>query len=237
MLVKEIIQRIQSLYSKGVHSDDTVLSDRHIYNKMLTVRSKLISQEAKKKQKINQWNFQVLPCVELIVAPQHECPCLPPLGCEILRSRYKLPKPLTDLNSHLIKSVMTLDGSIVFSEISYKDKTYKKGNKYTSVKPDYYIRNGYLYITVKSGLRVVQVEGLFEDPLAAEKFESYCKEKCDGCEDTTDCTSMLEMDFPLDGDMVDTLIDIAKIELIEQFIQMTGDLTNNSSDHIPENSK
>ena len=35
MKIKEIIQRVQSLYSKGVQSDDTRLSDRHIYNKMV----------------------------------------------------------------------------------------------------------------------------------------------------------------------------------------------------------
>jgi len=59
MTIKEIIQRVQSLYSKGVQSDDVRLEDRHIYNKMITVRSKLISQEAKKRQKINQWNYQI----------------------------------------------------------------------------------------------------------------------------------------------------------------------------------
>ena len=53
MLIKEIVQRIQSLYSKGVQSDDSRLSDRHIYNKMITVRSKLISQQHNKKQKIS----------------------------------------------------------------------------------------------------------------------------------------------------------------------------------------
>ena len=41
MLVKELVQRIQSLYSKGVQSDDTRLSSPHIYNKLITVRSKL----------------------------------------------------------------------------------------------------------------------------------------------------------------------------------------------------
>jgi len=92
MLIKEIIQRIQSLYSKGVQSDDTRLTDRHIYNKMVTVRSKLVSQEAKKKQKINQWSYQTLSCVELIKAQPNECPCIAPPGCEILRSKYPIPK-------------------------------------------------------------------------------------------------------------------------------------------------
>ena len=234
MKVGEIIQRVQSLYSRGVQSDDVRLEDRHIYNKMITVRSKLISQEAKKRQKINQWSYQTLNCIELIKAQAHECPCLPPIGCEILRSKYPIPKPLTDLNTHLIQSVTTLDGSIIFSEISWSEKKYKSSNKYTANKPDYYMRNNYLYITHKSGLKVITLTGLFDDPLEAEKFPSYCNEDCQDC---FDCESMLEKEFPIDNDMIDTLIDMSKIELIEQFSQMTGDLTNNSSDNIPENSK
>ena len=49
----EIIQRIQSMYSKGVESDDSRLRPRHIYNKLLTTTAKLYQQQKNKKQKIN----------------------------------------------------------------------------------------------------------------------------------------------------------------------------------------
>ena len=48
MKIGEIAQRVQSLYSRGVESDDTRLMQRHIYNKLLTTRAKLISEQAKK---------------------------------------------------------------------------------------------------------------------------------------------------------------------------------------------
>ena len=89
MLVKEIIQRIQSLYSKGVQSSDSRLTARHIFNKVLTVRTKLLSQQSAKKQKISDWNYQTISCVELIEIPPHQCPCIPPLGCELVRSKFK----------------------------------------------------------------------------------------------------------------------------------------------------
>lgn len=233
MLIKEIIQRIQSLYSKGVQSDDSRLTDRHIYNKMVTVRAKLISQEAKKRQKVNQWSYQTINCIELIKAPVHECPCLPPFGCEILKSKYPIPKPLTDLNQHLIQSVTTVDGSVIFSEIGWVEKKYKSANKFTGNKPDYYIRNNYLYITHKSGLKVITLTGLFDDPIEADNYPSLCPD----CKDCKDCISPLDKEFPIDNDMVDTLIDMCKEELIGQFSQMIEDKTNNSSDNIPENSK
>ena len=86
MITGEVIQRIQSIYSKGVQSDDSRLRSRHIYNKLITVTAKLYEQQKNKKQKVNQWSYQVLPCVELIKTPIHECPCVPTLGCTIFRT-------------------------------------------------------------------------------------------------------------------------------------------------------
>lgn len=227
MKTNEIIQRIQSLYSKGVESDDSRLTPRHIYNKMLTVRSKLISQEARKKQRISQWNYQTIPCIEMIKAPVHECPCLPPIGCEIYRTKEQLPEPLTDLNQHLIQSVTTIDGRTVFSEIGWIEKKYKSANKYTGNKPDYFIRNKYLYITQKKGASIIAVTGLFEDPWEAETYPSYCENDCTDCEN---CDSPLDMEFPIDDDMVDTLVEMSFNELIVLFSQGVEDVTNNSRD-------
>lgn len=231
MKVGEIIQRIQSLYSKGVNSDDSRLTSRHIYNKILTVRSKLIYQKANKKQKLNQWNFQTLPCIELVKAEVHECPCLPPIGCSILKTKYPLPKPITNLTTHLIQSVSTIDGSVIYSEIGWNEYKYKKGNKYTANKPDYFIRNGHLFITYKSGPKVITVTGLFEDPWEAEKFPSYCPD----CEDCIDCSSILDMEFPIDNDLTDTLIEFCIQELIIIFTQNQEDKTNNSKDDNQSN--
>lgn len=241
MKIAEIIQRIQSLYSKGVQSDDSRLTARHIYNKMLTVRAKLISQEAKKKQKISQWNYQTIPCVELVKASTHECPCLPPIGCSILKTKYPLPKPMVDLNQHLIQSVTSIDGSIVYSEVSWTEKKYKGSNKYTGNKPDYFIRNEYLYITHRKGPKIIAITGLFDDPLEAENYPSYCPdEDCNGKtikEDCGNCGSYLDKDFPIDNDLVDTLIEMSVNELVILFSKGMEDLTNNTQDNIPEQSK
>lgn len=224
--VGTIIQRIQSLYSKGVQSDDSRLTPRHIYSKMVTVRNRLLFQKSNKKQKINQWNYQVLPCVELIAAPIHECPCLPPVGCQILRSKNPLPKPLSGLNNHLLQYVSSLDGSIIYSEVSFQEYKYKKGNKYTSNKPDYWVHNGYLYITHKSGPKLITASGIFEDPLAQENYTPYCEE----CEDCKECESMLDKVFPLDGELIEPLIELATQELVVLFSQIPQDSTNNSKD-------
>lgn len=232
MTIRELIQRVQSLYSHGVPSDDTRLSNRYIYNKILTVRSKLISDAYRKKQTISQWNYQTIYCVELIKVPRHECPCLPPLGCEILRTKEPLPRPLTGLASDLIRNVTTIDRSIKIDPISIQAVTHQKGNKYTSKKLNYFIEAGYLYIVTPINLKAIAVTGLFEDPIAV----SYYKGICD-CEDCEQCIDYLDFEFPLDSSMVDTLIELCYNELIVLFNQSLQDLTNNSNDVVKGQNK
>lgn len=233
MILRNIIQRIQSGYSKGVQSVDSRLSSRHIYNKFLTVRATLLYQKANKKQKISDWNYQTLNCVELIEVPSHQCPCIPPLGCEILRSKYKLPRPITGLSSHLIKAVTSITGENIYSEITLKEKQYKKGNKYTSNKPDYFIEDGYLYTThTKGSPRILKIILLSGDPQQAKKFESYCED----CPECIECESPLDMDFPIDEEMGEALITIAAEELIKEFngLGREDKISNSSDDSIQQ---
>lgn len=229
MLLKEIIQRIQSLYSKGVQSRDSRLSSRHIYNKLLTVRTRLITEQSNKKQKISSSNYQTLSCVEMIKVPNHECLCIPPSGCEVYRSKYKIPKVLTDMNNHLLRNVYSIDGAIKYSEVSLLEKKYSKGNKYTKFKPDYYRKNDYLFTTTTEGTpKLLSLEGLFEDPIMARLFEQYCENDCDEC---SDCISPMDLDFPIDSDRIDIIVEFAVKELIQAFNTLgEEDVTSNGID-------
>ena len=225
MIVAEVIQRVQSLYSKGVQSDDTRLTNRHIYNKLRTVRSKLLGQKAKEKQKISQWNYQVLPCIEMGVVSVHECPCVPNDGCTFLRSIYPIPRVLTDLNRHLIQSVTTLDGKTVFDFTTWEGVKNQKGDKYTSTAAKFFIRNEYLYITSNKELEVLTLTALFADIIDVQNFKSYCTPE------QVICTSPLDMEFPIDDELLDNLIAMASDELVFQFGQMREDKINDGSDN------
>lgn len=233
-IVAEFIQRVQSLYSKGVQSDDTRLRSRHIFSKLVSVRNRLTYQKNNKNQKLSNWVFQTLPCVELIKAPLHECPCLPKDGCRILRSKFKLPKPIASLNKDLIKSVTTISGNISFDETSFELVKYQGGNKYTSTKPGWYVKNQYLYITFNQSLEVVTVVGLFENPEEVWNYPSICEDTdCEEC----DCIPAYEREFHIDSDLVDPMIELSAQELINTFSQMREDLTNDSRDNLVEESK
>lgn len=232
MLVGEHIQRIQSAYSKGVQSQSTRLTPRHIYNKMLSVRIKVITLKANKKQGLSQWNYQTIPCIEMVKAPLNECPCLPPMGCEFLKSKYPLPKPIVGLFGHLIQRVSSFDMGVIYSPITPAEINYKKGSKYTSQKPDYFIENGgHLFTLNRIGSKVVSVTGIFEEPWEVKKFPSFCPGDCKDCDE---CQSIFDMEFPIDGDLVDVFIELCAQELIDYFSKQSQDLTNNSSDDSQE---
>ena len=242
MKIINVLQRIQSLYSKGVQSDSSRLSFRHIYSVVLSIRATLLTQKINKKQQVSQWNYQSLHCVELIKALPYECPCLPAIGCTILRTKERLPSPITGLlYGHEIQSVTSLDGSITYSETTWEKKKYNSGNKFTKAKADFYIRDGYLYITSNTGPKAITITGLFEDPLEAENYPSICKDK--ECEENSkenpclNCISVLDREFPIEKDMLKTLIELSNQELLSIFVPGREDLTNNSIDSPKEESK
>lgn len=228
MRIGNLIELVKTSYNRGVASDDSRLSSRYIYTKILAARNRLITQQARKNQKISQWSYQTLPCVELVKAPMHECPCLPPAGCTIYKMKFALPQLLTDLDIHLIQSVTTVDGSVEFNEVTWTEKKNNKGNRYTASKADYYIRNNYLYITQKTGPTLITITGLFDDPLKVYEYPS----KCDDCEvnDCYDCESPLDKDFPIDGDMVNVLIQMAEQEIAQGFQQGITDSRNDAAE-------
>lgn len=226
MLVGELIQRIQSNYSRGVSSDDTRLSSRHIYNALLTTRMTLVTQQAKKREKISDWNYVVLPCVELIRVPSHECNCLGDLGCDIWRTRFPLPKPLTNMNKHLIDFVMSIDSGMQIDETTRQEVINSRGNKYTKDKPKYLFENQHVYLPVQKSPGILKIKYLPEDPLEASKYPSFCND----CEDCVECRDYNDLEFPIDGDLVKPLIDMVLIELSEVFSKKDEDTTNDTSD-------
>ena len=214
MIIKELLQRLHTLFDKEVGSRDTPLSDRHIYNKLVTVRKQLLKSYYDKYKKFDPFSYITLDCVELIEAMPYECPCLPSYGCKILRSKEKIPKIIMMGNKLAISSVSTIDGSIIFNETTWSQKQFKKGAKYTANKPDYFFRNDYLYITNNNKLGLVSITAIFEDIIKARQFNTYCSKNNNSAEK---CLPAYEYDFVINGDLEDTLIQIAIQELIGVF--------------------
>lgn len=227
MLIREIVARIKSLYNRGAASDDTRLSNRHIYSKIRSVRSLLIKREQDKKRKTSPWNIQVIHCLKLELADPSECGCVILDSCKLLKSVCKIPKPIQSNFGTGIENVSTLDGSIVFSPTTWAKKRYKSGNKYTANTADYFIRDDYLYITHNTLLERVAISGIFEDPVTIDQFNSSGECACQGDPEDA-CSTPMDTDLSLDEYLIDPLIELSLKELIEIFKKMDEDNQNNA---------
>ena len=222
MIVRQLIDRIQELYSKGVPSDDSRLSNRYIYNKLMSVRSRLMSEKARKRQGIK---YQFLPCIQLINAPISECCCIPDNVCKVRRSKHKLPKLMMNMNGYLVNFVATLGNKSInlTDPIDYGHMI--SGSKYAKKGIYYYIQNDYLYIIGNDNLEIVKMEALFEEGDIPQYFIDCCETGT-----STDCTSPLDKEFSIDSELIEPLITLAKEELIGDFLQMKEDVSNDASD-------
>lgn len=223
MLVYEIIQRVQSLYSKGVQSDDTRLSSRHIYNKLLSARSLILLQQSKKRQKISDWAYQILPCVEVIEVPVTDCPFVPDTTFKVKRTKYRLPKPITGIVSHNIEWVFSLDNNIKFDESNRLEMLHIKGNRFTSKLSRYVSDDGYLYLFGRNLPDVIKVKMLCEDPFEAIDFKYTSKT-------ATPCLTPLEMEFPIETGYIETIVELSIKELIEVFKSQKQDIRQDSNE-------
>ena len=223
MKIGEAIQRVQSAYSKGMQSDDSRLSNRHTYSKLRSARIRVISQQLGKKQIVSQWCYQPI-VVKLSIAPIHECSDILSDTCKVLKSTMPIPQIFTNMDMHLIQSVTSIDGSQEYGFTSWEELRHKKGRRYTKDIPEYFIKNGYLYVTNRKVLDLVLVTALFNDPIEAKVYSNSC-----GGEYIS-CASYLDYDFAIDGKLEDVIIELTINEFLYNFSQTRDDRLNNAAD-------
>lgn len=217
ILVGEVLQRIQSAYSKGVESKDSRLTDAHIYSAATSARTTLLRQRSNSKQYINHWAYQNLN-INLVPSSIHEVPNAPK-GAIILRGDVPLPQLVSDMNTELVDYFMTIDGETTISPDGFGTIKYAKGNKYTAESPRFFLKNSYLYITIFKQLKTASFSGIFQDPIEVQRL-------CEDCE----CKSNYELNFFFDRDLLTPLAKIASEELVLLLAQISEDKTNNATD-------
>ena len=84
---------------------ETPFSDEYLYQIFNAAALRLIRQKLDRNMKLSAWNDKMF-CIALEAATIHDCDCLP--SCTVLKSKYKIPKPMTTRNRDMIK-VHTLD--------------------------------------------------------------------------------------------------------------------------------
>jgi len=222
MLLSEIVYNIKNLISGGIQSDDEDLSDDQVAFIVNYYRAKLLRQDISKGRPRSEVNVQNLGKVSLIQADKNEC-------CEvdacILRTKFKVPKPLAVAEHLNLSFVGTLDG-IDFTKKSHNTMRWACAAKYTGNETMWYYQNGYIYITNPSTqlLKYINVQGVFENPVDAEKFRT-----CD-CDNGLNCSNGLDVEYPMSITNVDLIVKMIAETELNILMSLPSDLSNDGID-------
>ena len=220
MLIGEIISRIESLYSKGIPSNDSRLSRRYIYNKMVSTRATILFNKSNKRQLLSNWTRQQIPVV-LEAQKSGEDWNDPSAGVTLYRGA--IPKVLMNINGEIEMYVMSYNGLKQYEKGSRALIGMRKSDKYTSDVPDFFYEDGYLYLTgapdkdADATEYKVFLRTVFYDPLEVDTFIG-------------NSNYPMDVDFRLDEDLVEVLIDMCVKELVIGFSQMQEDRTSDGTD-------
>lgn len=220
--VDEIIQRVQSAYSKGAQSKDTRLSPRHIYSAAIFARSTVLRRQYDAHGYVSDWNYQTLDCIELNLCPVNPLLTKTP----VLRSKHRIPTIIHGKKSLIIKGMNTLDGSISFDKTTFNNNKYAEGSKFTASKPRLYFEDGYANVTISKHLKALSLSAVFENPVEASLMPSLCQNESEDCT----CISIFDLNFYLDASLSDAVVRMASQELLNGFGQMKEDKFNNNQD-------
>jgi len=227
MKISEVIQRVQSLYSKGVQSDDTRLRSRHIFNKLETANIQLLNKKLDSNQPISETAYTIIDCQEIIKSDIFDCSCVKNPNCKIYRTKCKLPQISKSKNGYNIKYVIGLDGEARLNQTTFENLKYLSGNTFTSNKMWYFIKDDYLYFVNIMKLKYFRISAIFTDMITSQTFSC----------DLDNCIDVKELEFKTDDSLLDSVIQMTLQELINIFPKMQEDLTNDSKDNIIQQSK
>lgn len=182
----------------GYTSDDTSLSDKAIYDALISARSLIVSDRDKKGY-FTSVMFQTLPCVSFNEVDSSECAIIPESGCKILKSTCEMP--------NMLKLVSVTDQlGKPFDNVRWDNLQGKLSSRIDSVKNASYssVRNiggkQYLYIFNNTNIKNAVVTAIFEDPVKASQF---CANS--GGDPESLCNPM-DLDFHTDQKLIDPVL-------------------------------
>lgn len=213
MLIGELISRTkEECYDKGVPSDDTRLRPRLVFNKLLTIRNVLLPQKADKNQLLAVSNYDtIIEDLVIVNSP------IAGITSKLYRTKNKIPNILYKMSYPLIQTVQNLDinNPLYFTATTYDKARYVVAAKFTGNNKKYFLHDNYMYfIGVDCDLKSVSITAIFDTVLF----------------DNKQCKSYLEYEFPLQAELIESMIQLAQEGLIKVFYPTLYDNLNNAKD-------
>ena len=226
MLLSEIVYNIKNLIAGGIESDDENLSNAQVAFMVNYYRAKLFRQDRLKGRMGKEIYVQNLGKVPLQQADKNEC-------CEIdaciLRTQNQIPKPLQTYDGLNITFIGMLNGR-PYEKRHHNSLIWSSAAKYTKDTTKWYYQNGYIYLVnpVDPLLDNINIQGIFEDPMQAEKFRT-----CD-CPNGSDCIDedSLDFEYSLPAHQVDLIVKLVAETELRLLTALPTDISNDGMDQV-----
>ena len=220
-LLNEHIFHLKEVLSHGAASDDSRLSDRHIYHILKYLRAKKVKEKADKSHQLSPFLYNTVDCFPMELAEPGDCGCII-TGCKVLKSTYDLPMIVTARNRILL-DVYTLLGE----KIDYLPKSRVRNISKTRTMKDkrfWYVHNKkIIVIDPDNMLENISIEGIFNDPLELMNISS-CAANNNACYDP------YTEDFSLTDELAAEIYASSYTELYKIMMMIPMDATSNAAD-------
>ena len=181
------------------YQKDTTFTNELLYFHLMNAAAIVNVRKAEKYYKLSDWNTPSF-CIGTIVTKEHPCECIN-AGCELIRTKYKIPRPLTGKHRDLL-TVSTLDNKVIpkikpeMVDVYMTDEIKKMSLFYFMLDEYIFIVNG--NVTVGSP-KALLIKGFWEDISDWVGIKACDK---DGKDTDKDCFIMDDFELPIDRDYV-----------------------------------
>lgn len=202
-------------------SDDSEINIEQIYFKIDTTRALLIRQDQSKGRSLSDNIMQTISCVEVIQVSASEC-CGITSDCTILRTKFKLPRPIELHQKDLVVRVSGVNiESSSWNQISYAKLQYAGKSFITKDSTKWFLKDNYLYIINPPNIKMISVSLVAEQPSDLARFSS-----CAGAP----CYSVTD-EYPISAHMIPTLKQLILEDLLRGK-QMPSDEQGDESNKV-----
>lgn len=205
-------------------TDDTLFTDEYLYSFLNKARLTILKRELGKNG-LSKWNYQEY-CMGLEKAKSHDCECVK-VGCDILKTKYKIPKPLRYMGNEVIEIY-----DLGYCEIAPTTVKNQKDDMLDPIKGSsvmYTINNDKAsFFNTDLNMKGVIVRTISEDPTEWESV-TMCDEQ--GEETENECYDVLNDPFPIDGDLLLVVYELT-FNLLAKTLNIREDLTNDAQEQI-----
>lgn len=205
--LKEIIANIVNLKASGVPSDDKDISDSQWVFIINYYRAKLIRQDFERGRTLNESVVQDLGKIQV---KEEESS----VSCRIYTTP-DLPVPLEVYKQNLITYVGPYKLNEPYQKTTRNKIEWEFYGKYTGNLTKWYQKENKIYVLNKNRLNVINVQGVFEDPVAVRKFLNKL-----------DPFDPYNFEYPVSITMLDTIYKLILDSEVRTLLTIPEDTTN-----------